>query len=130
MTTKERAAKDQKPSRVAHEAAQGVAPDRPPHLLPSAGRDKREIMLKPNWPGIFHRTVGTGEQAKRLEFAPGEPVEVDADQFKALKADIGVSLFEIERDEKGRPRYIETVETPDPTKEEKTPEPAAHAENV
>lgn len=122
---KERSPKDSKPSEVAH--------DRPPQLVPSAGKDKREIMLKPNWPGSFRRTVGTGEQAKVLNFKAGEPVEVTADELKALKGDLGVALFEIERDEKGRPRFIESVEvTEDPTatKQNMDLEPGANAANV
>lgn len=97
--------------------------------------DKHEVMLKPNWPGGFRRTIKVGDESKVLEFAPGEPVEVTAEELKALKADIGVSIFEIERDEKGRPRYIESVATevaPDPssTKPEMDLEPGANAENV
>lgn len=42
------------------------------------------VMLKPSWPGTFHR--GT------LTFAPGVPVTVDDLQFEAIKGDIGKAL--------------------------------------
>jgi len=87
---------------------------------PVSSKGTREVMLKPSWPGIFHRTVGTGEQAKRLEFAPGEPVEVTDEEFKALKPDVGVCLFEVQRDEKGRPRAVDSKPESVPTERKET----------
>lgn len=75
-----------------------------------------ELMLKPGWPGSFRRSVGEGKKARKLVFLPNQPVEVKPAELSELNADLGVAIFEIERDEKGRPRFIETEAiTPDPT---------------
>jgi hypothetical protein len=41
-----------------------------------------------NWPGIFHRTIA----GERRQFIPGEPVDLTAQEFEAVKSDIGHSL--------------------------------------
>lgn len=69
-----------------------------------------ELMLKPGWPRSLRRTLGTGKKSRLVEFKHGEPVEVSTADMAVLKSDIGVSLFEVERDEKNRPRFVETVE--------------------
>lgn len=75
-----------------------------------------ELMLKPGWPGSFRRSVGEGKKSRTLVFLPNDPVEVKASEVDDLKADIGAAIFEVERDEKGRVRFIETgVVEPDPT---------------
>ena len=66
-----------------------------------------ELMLKPNWPGTFRRTITVGKKSRRLEFAKNVPVEVTPAELKALGPDVGVSIFAIERDEKNRPRFVE-----------------------
>ena len=65
-----------------------------------------EVMLKRDWPNTFRRTVRTGKTPQVLTFKPGEPVELNAKQIEALKADIGVCLMPVERDAKGKPRLI------------------------
>lgn len=83
-----------------------------------------ELMLRPDWPGgrfqrsIVHRKGKKTEAGRVLVFTSGVAVDVTDDEFKALAADIGKALFEIERDPKNRPRFVETVpiETP-PAKE-------------
>lgn len=67
-------------------------------------------MLKPGWPGSLRRTVGAGKKARTIVFDPGEPVVISADDMKSLRGDVGVSLYEIDRDEKNRPRFVETME--------------------
>lgn len=68
-----------------------------------------ELMLKPGWPRSLRRTLGAGKKARVIEFRAGEPVDVSAAELAALKPDIGVALYEVDRDEKGRPRFVETV---------------------
>lgn len=78
-----------------------------------------ELMLKPGWPGTFRRSVKPEKGKLRLiVFEPNKPVEVTASELKALASEIGRVVFEIERDEKNRPRFIESepVETEVPTK--------------
>lgn len=89
--------------------------------------DKTEVMLRPNWPGGFRRTIKVGEESKVLNFAPGEALEVTPEELKALSGDLGKSLFEIERDEKGRPRFIESDVEPAPSDPTRT-KPAAKDE--
>lgn len=68
-----------------------------------------EVMLRPSWPGgRFVRTVATKKgKTRRIEFAIGEPVKLTDDEYLALAGDIGQALFDVERDEKGRPRLLE-----------------------
>lgn len=82
----------------------------------------RELMLRPGWPGGFRRTVGSGKKSRAIGFQPGQPVKVTDDEFKQLTPDVGVAVFEVERDEKDRPRFVETQ--PEPT----TPKPEAGGE--
>lgn len=80
------------------------------------------VMIRPNWPGKrFQRTIRTyvGAGKKRalnservVQFLAGCPVEVSDDELEALQPDIGVALFECERDEKGRPRLVESAPSP------------------
>ena len=87
-----------------------------------------ELMLKPGWPNTFRRSIGEGKKARTLVFKPNQPVDVKPSEIKDLGQDIGVALFEIERDEKGRPRFVETVASqPDPTMlDEETAASVAH----
>ena len=74
-------------------------------------------MLRRNWPGQFHRSMRKppgkksnqpGEVVRMLVFNPGEVVELDAAEFAAVQADIGISLIEVEaeiREADGRVRY-------------------------
>jgi hypothetical protein len=41
-----------------------------------------------SWPGPFHRTIA----GERRQFIPGEPVDLTAQEFEAVKSDIGRSL--------------------------------------
>lgn len=92
-----------------------------------------ELMLRPGWPGSFRRTVGAGKKARLLKFPPGQPVSVTEAEMKALQPDIGVALFKVERDEKDRPRFVESGDVhadptqPDPNQEL---EPDANVEDV
>lgn len=75
-----------------------------------------ELMLKPGWPNTFRRSVGEGKKARTLVFLPNQPVEVKPAEMRDLAADLGVAIFEIERDEKNRPRFVESVSVAaDPT---------------
>ena len=65
------------------------------------------LMLRPDWPNTFRRTVRTGRKPKRLEFRKGEPVQVTDAEFLAMAEDVGLAVFEVEFDDKQRPRYIE-----------------------
>jgi hypothetical protein len=73
----------------------------------------RELMLKPGWPGVFRRTVAAGKKTKVLEFRSGQPVEVTEADIRALESDIGIVLFDVIRDEKNRPRFVESVRPAD-----------------
>ena len=86
-----------------------------------------ELMLRPGWPNTFRRRVG-GKNPRLIEFLPTVPVKVSEAEFKMLKADIGLALFEVERDEKGRPRFMESTIEPVPTErsEETVSEVVAH----
>lgn len=68
-----------------------------------------EVMLRPDWPGVFRRQVRSGKQSRVIEFRPNQPVTLTAGELDQIRNDVGVSLFEIERDEKNRPRFVETV---------------------
>ena len=75
------------------------------------------VMLRKTWPGNFRRTITTkgrgGKQSKRtLEFTPGVPVDLTAEEAEELMPDIGVSLQPVELDEKARPRIITDAVTP------------------
>ena len=86
------------------------------------------VMLKKNWPGNFRRTIKVGKKGKEtekvLEFTPGEPVELTAQEVEALRSDIGVSLQPVEFDEKARPRVITDEVVPEePSKDVVSNEP-------
>lgn len=66
-----------------------------------------EVMLRPNWPGVFRRTVASGKASKVLVFAPNQAMELQPDEVAALGSDFGRVVFPIERDEKNRPRFVE-----------------------
>ena len=66
-----------------------------------------ELMLKPGWPGKFQRTL-PGPKKTLIVFEHGKPVEVTTKQLKELAGDVGVSIYQVERDEKNRPRFVET----------------------
>lgn len=85
------------------------------------------VMLRPNWPGQFVRTieerkteirkgkkVTTAELLRRVTFAPGDAVEVSDRELAALRAngDVGTALFEVEFDAKRRPRLLEPQAEP------------------
>ena len=67
------------------------------------------LMLKPGWTGgRFQRTVTIGKRKPKLiQFVKLEPVAVSDDEYLALGEDIGVSLFDVEIDDKGRARFVE-----------------------
>ena len=67
------------------------------------------LMLKPGWTGgRFQRTVTIGKRRpKLLRFENNSPVEVSDDEYLALGDDIGVALFDVEVDDKGRARFVE-----------------------
>lgn len=69
------------------------------------------VMLKRSWPGNFRRTITVkgrgGKETKRvLEFSPGVPVDLTAEEVEAMMPDIGTALQPVELDEKARPRII------------------------
>jgi hypothetical protein len=73
-----------------------------------------ELILRPDRPSAFRRTVRTGKKAvpKTIVFAPGVAVEVTDAEYLELAADIGPALVEVDRDEKGRIRYVEAEPNP------------------
>jgi len=88
-------------------------------------------MLKPGWPNSFRRTIISGKKPKTLYFDPNEPVSVTPAEMALLKRDIGVSIFEVERDEKNRPRFIESeIETGNETSTPPTQELAGNVAHV
>jgi hypothetical protein len=80
-------------------------------------------MARNNWPGDFKRAVYQwaekdgkrvrGDVIETLVFPPGVPVKLTAEQFEAVKDDIGKSLVEVEFDEKERPRVIDPSPPPE-----------------
>lgn len=74
------------------------------------------VMLRRDWPGVFHRTVfrPKGKQlvaVKRLEFSPGVAVELEGEhELKAVAADIGKALLPVVLDEKQRPKVVQLEE--------------------
>lgn len=69
-----------------------------------------ELMLKPGWPGVFRRSVATGKGgSKTFEFVPRVAVKVSKEELELLRPELGVVVFEIERDDKDRPRFVETL---------------------
>ena len=70
-----------------------------------------EVMLRPDWPRPFRRTIKLGKKGVHttLIFEPNKPQRLTDEEFLAVAADVGVAIFEVERDAKGRPRYVEAV---------------------
>lgn len=72
-----------------------------------------EVMLRPGWPGAFNRTIRVdGDEPRLVTFQAGIPVEVTDAELAFLKPDLEKSIFEIERDVKGRARFVESSPTP------------------
>lgn len=74
------------------------------------------VMLKRSWPGQFHRTVRdeSGQPLRRLDFAPGEPLQLDELEHAACADAIPAALVYCALDEKGRARPVdEPVELSD-----------------
>lgn len=69
-----------------------------------------QVMLRPNWPGHFRRTVTVGDKdnqhSTRLDFEPGDAVSVAEETLLALveSGDIGAALCLGRLDEAGRCR--------------------------
>lgn len=82
-----------------------------------------EVMLKRDWPGTFRRTVRNAKKPYLMAFEPGQPVELNAKELEAVKADIGVCLMPVERDAKGKARIItDEVETEEEAEETNAPQ--------
>jgi hypothetical protein len=83
-----------------------------------------DVMLRPNWPSAkFFRTVTVVSKkgdavTRRIEFAKFSPTTLTDKEFEQVKPDIGKALFEVEYDEKLRPRLLA------PEAEEANPTPA------
>lgn len=74
-----------------------------------------ELALRPDWPAeTFRRTIEAGKKRRTLVFRRSEPQELSEAEVRALRSDIGLSLVEIERDEKNRVRYVERVTDKEP----------------
>ena len=73
-----------------------------------------ELMVRPGRANAFRRTVklGKSKTPKLLVFPIDQPVTVTDAEYLELAPEIGIVLFEIERDEKGRIRYVEAVASP------------------
>lgn len=85
-----------------------------------------EFMLRPGWPGTFRRTVINGKKSRVVVFAPSVPVELTDAEAKQLGTDLGNAVFEVMRDEKNRPRFVEAIPTSTPQREEMENEVVAH----
>lgn len=85
-----------------------------------------EFMLRPGWPGTFRRTISNGKKARVVEFASAVPVELTESEAKQLGTDLGNAVFEIMRDEKNRPRFVEAIPMSAPLREQMENEIAAH----
>lgn len=72
-----------------------------------------KLMLNPKWPGAFRRTVSVGKKTRLIVFKKDQPVDVSDAELKQLEPEIGNAIFEIELDEKGRPRFLEAVSAED-----------------
>jgi hypothetical protein len=68
------------------------------------------IMLRSNWPGIFHQDVRDADGERMLAFAPGEPVEVGPADLAAIEDHIGRAFVFVRTDGKGRPEIVATPE--------------------
>jgi hypothetical protein len=66
------------------------------------------LQLKKNWLGPFRRSVRDedGNQVELLKWTPGQVVDVTDEQLEFVLNDIGLSLIEVELDDKGRPRPV------------------------
>ena len=60
------------------------------------------VMLKPRWPGAFHRNVRdeNGDIIECLVFVNNERVELTDEQFEAVRGDIGHALMIVSEDGK------------------------------
>lgn len=66
------------------------------------------VMLKPGWPGTFHRTLRTPAGGSRaVEFGAGQPIELSDAEVASVLPDLGRALVPVNLDEKGRPRVVE-----------------------
>jgi len=65
------------------------------------------VMLHNNWPTTFQRAG--------LKFEPGVVMELTAEQYASVKADIGKALVEVTLDEKNRPRVVQSPVPADPS---------------
>ena len=63
------------------------------------------VLLNPEWPGSFRRTVRneSGKAVKVLEFKKGEPLLLDEVEFEAVIGDIGTALCFAHLDSDGVP---------------------------
>lgn len=74
-----------------------------------------EVILRPDWKGEqFRRTIKSGKSSRVMTFRRRQPVTLSAAEAKALQADIGRVLVEVQRDEKDRIRYVESEPAPQP----------------
>ena len=92
-----------------------------------------DLVLRPTWPGHWHRAVRDpkGNVLRILQFTPGVVYDLDGDDLAAVKADIGITLLPVEYREgpegnKERPRIMVDGVAQAVTHERATaPEPAA-----
>lgn len=63
------------------------------------------VMLKPDWPTTFHRSVRDkeGKKIKLLSFGKSDPQLLSEEEFAAVKDDIGLSLVIAHVDSDGVP---------------------------
>lgn len=95
------------------------------------------VMARRNWPGTFCRTVYREEldavgksvrvPLRRVEFPPGEPVELTAQEYAGVQADIGLSLVDVVYDERHKVRSAEDY--PPASVTEPEPEPDAPSDS-
>lgn len=70
------------------------------------------VMLRRDWNGNFKRTVKPlmGGESRRLEFAPGEVIEITPEEVPAIMNDLGKALLPVEwSDEKRKFVVVEVT---------------------
>lgn len=72
-----------------------------------------QVMARRDWQGVFKRAVRDkdGEVVLWLEFEPGLPLDLSAEEFELVRDDIGRALQIVTPDERGRPSPLSAEDT-------------------
>lgn len=89
------------------------------------------VMLRRDWNGTFKRTVKPllGGESRRLEFSPGEVIEITPEEVPAIMNDLGKALLPVEWSDEKRKFVVVEVTNVDiaATVQAATEEPATEA---